>query len=256
MPFAFWGYLIGSAALAAFPLITAGFYSKDTILAATFASPLGGPWLWGGALIGAFLTAVYIFRSVFVAFFGEVGIEPTRRSGPAIVIPLITLSVLALIGGFIGIPEALGGFAPLKGFLQNALPASSAGTIDPRLEDWLEIMSSAACLLGIAVAWALFYRRSPRFDELSQTADAKLLDRLWASGWGFDWLYDRLFVRPFLWFAHVNRDDVVDSFYSTIAMLNRVLHVILSETQTGRVRWYATGVLGGVMLLVAIGLLI
>jgi NADH-quinone oxidoreductase subunit L len=262
MPFAFWGYLIGSASLAAFPLITAGFYSKDTILAETFASPLGGPWLWGAGLIGAFLTSVYIFRSVFVAFFGEVRIEPTRRSGPAIVIPLVTLSVLALIGGFIGIPATLGGFAPLADFLHTALPANAAaaphagGELSFRLESWLQIMSSLACLLGIAVAWALFYRRAPRFEELSQTADARKLDRLWASGWGFDWLYDRLFVRPYLWFAHVNYSDVVDGFYSIIAMLTRMSHLILSDTQSGRVRWYATGVLGGAMLLVAIGLLI
>jgi NADH-quinone oxidoreductase subunit L len=78
------------------------------------------------------------------------------------------------------------------------------------------------------------------------------LQRLWYAGWGFDWLYDLLFVRPFYWVARVNRHDVVDEVYSGVAWLSRLFHRLLSYTQTGRLRWYAAGLAGGSVIIVAI----
>ena len=83
MPLTFWTFLIGSASLAALPLITAGFYSKDLIIWQAFASVRGGPWLWAAALAGALLTALYTFRMVFLTFDGplrDTG-EPSARMG-------------------------------------------------------------------------------------------------------------------------------------------------------------------------------
>ena len=77
---AFWTFLIGSASLAALPIVTAGFYSKDLILFEAWSSVLGGPWLWLAGLVGALLTSVYIFRMVFLAFFGDLQRRPTGRS--------------------------------------------------------------------------------------------------------------------------------------------------------------------------------
>src|SRR5205814_1532287 len=71
LPITFWTFLIGAASLAALPLVTAGFYSKDLILAEAWTSPQGSFWLWLGGLVGALLTAIYTFRLVFVTFFGE-----------------------------------------------------------------------------------------------------------------------------------------------------------------------------------------
>ena len=71
MPVIFWTFLIGSASLAALPLVTAGFYSKDQILWFAWSSGNGSPWLWIAGFVGAFLTSLYTFRMVFITFFGE-----------------------------------------------------------------------------------------------------------------------------------------------------------------------------------------
>ena len=71
MPFTFWCFLIGSGALAAIPVVTAGFYSKDLIIWNAYNSDTGGIWLWAGAFAGAFLTSIYTFRMVFLTFFRD-----------------------------------------------------------------------------------------------------------------------------------------------------------------------------------------
>ena len=79
----FWTFLIGSASLAALPVVTAGFYSKDLILFEAWSSVLGGPWLWLAGLVGALLTSVYTFRMVFLTFFGDLQRRPAGRSAMA-----------------------------------------------------------------------------------------------------------------------------------------------------------------------------
>jgi NADH-quinone oxidoreductase subunit L len=92
LPMIFWPFLIASASLAALPLISAGFYSKDLILWETFASTAGGTQLWFLGYVGAFITALYTARMVFVTFFGPTGIEPTQRPGLRITLPLVVLA--------------------------------------------------------------------------------------------------------------------------------------------------------------------
>jgi NADH-quinone oxidoreductase subunit L len=76
--------------------------------------------------------------------------------------------------------------------------------------------------------------------------------RLWRAGWGFDWLYDRLIVRPFVGFARINRNDVLDGIYTGLASLCRALNASLSATQNGLVRRYAVGITAGAILLLLI----
>jgi NADH-quinone oxidoreductase subunit L len=74
--------------------------------------------------------------------------------------------------------------------------------------------------------------------------------RFWLAGWGFDWVYDRLFVRPYVWLARLDREDVVDYLYRFLGWLARDAHETLAVTQNGRLRWYAGGlVLGAILLL-------
>ena len=81
MPAVFITFLIGSASLSALPLITAGFYSKDQILWYAFSASNGNLWLWLAAIVGAFITSLYTFRMVFLAFYGEVKTLPTQQAG-------------------------------------------------------------------------------------------------------------------------------------------------------------------------------
>jgi NADH-quinone oxidoreductase subunit L len=93
-------------------------------------------------------------------------------------------------------------------------------------------------------------------DSLVRTPLGKALHQFWFVGWGFDWLYDRLLVRPFVWVARSNRSDFFDQIYAFIAWVARVANGTLSDTQTGRLRWYAAGIAFGGIVAVAIVVLI
>jgi NADH-quinone oxidoreductase subunit L len=98
----------------------------------------------------------------------------------------------------------------------------------------------------------LFLRHRPLVERLTTTAAAKALHRYLFNGWGFDWLYDMLVVRPYVWIARANRSDVVELFYETIVGISRAFYFVLSATETGQVQWYAKAVALGAVVVVAI----
>lgn len=250
-PLVFWSFLIGASALSAVPLITSGFFSKDLILTHTWVSPQGGIWLWIAGIVGAFLTGLYIFRLVFIVFFGAPKTEIGHGPGKAIALPLIVLSVLSITGGWVELPPTLGDAPLFSAQLHHALPASVVH-LDASVERMLQIFTSAISLLGIALAYWLFWRKPRTAASVAAAPGAALLRRFWFSGWGFDWLYERLIVRPFIAIARLNRHDVVDTLYHGIAFVCQVIHYTLSNTQNGRLRWYTAGVAGGSVLVVAL----
>lgn len=254
LPVAFWTFLIGAASLAGFPLVTAGFYSKDWILLETWSSPRGGAWLWAGGVVAAFITALYSFRLIFRVFFGEVKTEPHRRCAPAMTVPLVILAGLSLVGGFLEIPRTLGHVTLFSRFMGTALPPSPAAHPEIGTEAIVQSVIAAAALLGILLAYVLFYRHPDLATVWSRSPAGAAVSRLWFEGWGFDRLYDALFVRPFLSLAYANKNDIVDAIYAGIAWLSRVAYRLLHETQTGRVRWYAAVVAAGSVVIMAITL--
>ena len=253
LPLAFWTFLAGGASLAGFPLVTAGFYSKEQILAGAWSSPAAGPWLYAAAWSGAVITGLYIFRLIFIVFFGPATQPATRKPGPRMGIPLAVLAVLSLAAGFVDASLRAAGPAPFTGFLETALPAT-AGT-GAGGETGLTVLGAVASLLGIAVAYVLFLRRADVARRLAETPRGSAVHRFWFSGWGFDRLYDRLLVRPFVAVARINRDDVIDSFYDGLAALARIFHEGLRLTQTGRLRLYAAVIAAGTVVIIAVVLL-
>lgn len=247
-------FLAGGASLAALPLITAGFYSKELILARVWHAPDVGAWLWAAGVAGALITAVYIFRAIFVAFLGRPRHSIWRGATAAEAVALAVLGAFSIIAGLVQIPENLGGGWPaFTGLLANALPPgpheAHAGGI---IEAIVELAGPLAAVLGVLLAY-YFYRYRPQAAETALTSRAvQALRRLWYSGWGFDWVYERLFVHPLVTFTRANRHDAVDGLFTAIANLSRALHGGLSRTQTGRVRWYAAGIAGGSFILVAV----
>jgi NADH-quinone oxidoreductase subunit L len=237
LPGTFWAFLIGAASLAALPLVTAGFYSKDLILARAWWSLTGGLWLWLAGLAGALVTAVYTFRMVFLVFFGPLKEKPARRPGVAIGIPLAVLATLSVVGGFLELPANLGGRPIFSDFLASALPEVAAAAIPA--EGWLQAVAGLVCITGIYFAYLYFLRSPALAGQLAASSVGSALRRFWFGGWGFDWLYDRLFIRPYVWIARVNKGDFIDAFYAAVAWAARLSHVVLSQTQTGHVRWYA-----------------
>ncbi|MDE2239349.1 MAG: NADH-quinone oxidoreductase subunit L, partial [Rhodospirillales bacterium] len=243
LPAAFWGFLIGSAALAALPLVTAGFYSKEAILSGAWADGSSGRVLWVAGVFGAFITGLYIFRAVFIAFFGEEHTHVSGSYGWRVIVTLSVLSVFSVLGGLIELPPVFGHVTLLSNLLAPVLPATMEVTdIRPLL------FASAVPLLGIALAALLYWRptRAPAETPLW---------RFWHAAAGFDWLYDRLLVRPVLWAARINADDIVDSFYDGVAWLTQAFHHQVRRTQNGRVRFYAAGIAVGSISLIAIAVL-
>jgi len=246
LPLAFWSFLIGALSLAALPLVTAGFYSKDEILHLCWASALGSPWLYAAALVGAFLTAFYIFRVFFLVFGGASKREVAGHLNPAATIPLVVLAVLSIVGGLVQLPRVLGGVPLFSNMLAPVLPAITLVEDSPGLEWVLLFVSAIVSLVGIGMAYLLYARRTspaPARDNVPA--------RFFRDGWGFDWLYDQLFVRPYCWIVIESRHDVFDALYAGIAELAEVCYHALRRTQTGKVRWYAAVLVFGVVLILA-----
>jgi NADH-quinone oxidoreductase subunit L len=257
LPLTFWAFLAGSLALSAFPLVSAGFYSKDLILYDAWASAAGSPWLWAAGLVGALLTSMYTFRLVFIVFFGEPKplvkeVSPIPQPGLQMSIPLVVLGILSIVGGLIELPEILGNKPFLSDFLHTTLPPVALVRGGLNTEATLAGISAAVSLIGILLAYWLFYRNPQWVGNLGRTAWGAAVHHFWFVGWGFDWLYDKVVVQPYVWLAHTNKRDVVDLFFEAIAWLVRALHRLLSLTQTGRVRWYAAGIAIGAVIVFSV----
>src|SRR5580658_9680527 len=237
LPLEYACFLVGGLALSAFPLLTAGYYSKDQILWEAYAGGHFGLFLAG--LVGAFLTPLYTFRLIFTVFHGEAKIDAHRGRGITYWLPLaVLLAFSTFVGGRI--------HPPLAGVLPAATEHAANGA---KLA--VGILSSAVALSGIAVACGLFLGQRRLVTWLAGTLPGRLLAQWWVQDWGFDWLYDRLLVRPFVWFARVNIRDGIDLAILTIPTALRALNGALVRTETGRTRWYAAGMAAGAVLVVA-----
>src|SRR5581483_5774112 len=233
LPLAFWTFLIGAASLSALPLVTAGFYSKDAILWASWASLWGSAWLWAAGWVGALVTALYTFRLVFHVFFGAERETAHEHAGLPVKIPLVVLAVLALVAGFVETPRLLGHITLFADFLRPVLaPARLLASESTELT--LQLAAVVAALAGIAAAYLLFLRRDALVRAWADSALGRALANWWRADWGFDWLYDRLFVRPYVMLAQINRRDFIDRFYDALADMSRAAHGALSDTETGQ----------------------
>ena len=252
LPITFWTFLIGAASLSALPLVTAGFYSKDMILWQALTSQSGSPWLWAAGLAGALITSVYTFRMVFITFFGRVITAVSKKPGMRMVTPLVVLAVFSIVGGFVELPDTLGGKPLFSSFVQSVLPAAVSSHDSAGSELLFQVFASLTSLAGIFLAYVLFLKRPGTVDSIARSRAGAAMHAFWFSGWGFDRLYDMFFVRPFVWAARINKSDFIDLIYSGIAWLNRYLHFAASRTQTGKVRWYAMGIAFGAVVIFGI----
>lgn len=254
LPLVFATFVIGAASLSALPLATAGFYSKELILSRVWSSTHGAL-LWPMGVAGAFLTSLYSSRMVFITFFGKEKIAVERRPGLMIHAPLVLLAVLSVIAGFVEMPEELGGKALFTRFLAPS-SGGSGGIHHSVSETILRIITPLVSLSGIWLSYILFLKRPGIGDGLARTRIGAELKRLWLSGWGFDKMYDLLFVRPYVWVAQANKKDAIDSFYIGISRLMVLLHDAVRRTQTGILRWYAVGIAIGAAIVVWIAVFI
>lgn len=253
LPAIFWTFLIGAASLAALPYVTAGFYSKDQILWLAWAGEKGNIWFYLAALIGAFITAIYTFRMVFLTFFGQEKTHVEHHAGALMTIPLIILAVLSLFGGFIELPHNFGHVTVFSDFLSPVLPAVE---LRPGVEayEWLmQGLAGVLCLSGIFIAYFFYMKREDLRAEIKGATYQ--LNRFWFSGWGFDALYDAAFVRPYVFLSKTNKKDFLDRLYDGMVRGAEFFNKRLAQTQSGIMRWYIMGIVVGAVLILSLGLL-
>ena len=247
IPVVFWTFLIGAASLAALPLITAGFYSKDQILWFAWSAGNGNPWLWLAGFAGAFLTSLYTFRLVFIVFFGATITEPTRMPGRLMVIPMVILAAFSLIAGFIELPDSMGHVQLFSGFLNTVLPAVVIAH-ENIPEVLFQLLAAVISLSGIYLAY-VFYVKKPL---LGASFNHSRLSTFWCNGWGFDRMYDLVFVKPVVWLAEIDKNDFIDLFNSGIASVTILFNRLLSITQNGKLRWYVMAFAIGIVFILTV----
>jgi NADH-quinone oxidoreductase subunit L len=241
IPWTFVTMMCAAVAIAGVPPF-AGYYSKDAILVAAHAQ---APWIYWVGVITAGMTAFYVFRAMFLTFFGEYrGHAHPHESSPVMLIPLGLLALLSLGGGyFFRVPEFLGAF-----FHATELP-----------EDFsLVAISVAAGLIGIAAAWLMYMVKPGMADSFAGSVSG--LYKLVYNKFFVDEIYDAAVVRPIVVGSRTVLWKVVDAagidgVVNGVGAWARSVGGALQRIQSGNIRSYATWVVfGSVMLIVAMGL--
>ncbi|MBT5027927.1 MAG: NADH-quinone oxidoreductase subunit L, partial [Nitrospina sp.] len=238
MPLTHATFLIGALALAGFPL-TSGFFSKEAIILSSYHAEMGNIVFWAIAVLTAGMTAFYIFRVYFYTFSGEIRSPDAHpHESPMIMVtPLLVLSTLALLGGFLG-PWVDSFLGPVFGHIAEH-PHDNA----------LESIALLAGIGGIATA-ALLYMVSKERLALFKEAMAPVYDLL-LHKYYVDEIYDYLIVRPTkaigLFLEQKAERDGVDYVVDQVGLQVREVSHVISLWQSGKVRTYALNMIVGVV---------
>jgi NADH-quinone oxidoreductase subunit L len=264
MPITFITFTIGTLAIAGLPPL-AGFFSKDQILASAFAH---NPILWVLGLLGALMTAFYMFRLYYLTFFGSFrGTHEQEHhlheSPLTMTAPLMVLALCSAIAGFVNVPKVLGGNHWLDSFFAPVLAGTTLVTkglahshLSHELEYILMAVSVAAVLGVIVMAYFRYLRNGhlPASDNDSIPAWQKLL----VDKYRIDELYDVLISRPFLALSgYIHRfgelaffDRLVNGTGQLVVLGSRTLRFL----QTGNVGFYVFAMVIGILLILAANL--
>ncbi len=240
-----------------------GFFSKDEILAKAYAYH---PLIWVLGTLGALLTAFYMSRLVFLTFFGKSRVEPEREhhiheSPPVMTVPLIILAVLAAVGGFVGVPEVLGGHNHFGKFLEPVFAQAEANLhlahVSHTVEYGLMAASVLMGLLGIGLAYLMYIKAS--ISPVTLADRFRKVYRLLSNKYYVDEIYQKLVIDPIVsfsrWLWHAVDEGIVDGIVNLSGRLMLLFGLILRRVQTGYVQNYAALFVLGTLILLAYYLL-
>ncbi|HTP03155.1 MAG TPA: NADH-quinone oxidoreductase subunit L [Anaerolineales bacterium] len=198
MPITFWTFLIGGFALSGFPLVTAGFWSKDEILASTIHDHVA---VFITLAIAAFLTAFYTMRQITLTFLGEPrtdAAEHAQETKWTMTAPLVILSIFAVAAGWSGISQhfpLLGGLLP--NWFHEFVGSTLAEVPEAAPFSWIPLLTSLVVALGgLLIGWLVYRGVAAPEDDVLQVPVLK-------NKWYVDEIYNAVFVRPSIWFAEV-----------------------------------------------------
>ena len=255
---------VGAGSLAALPIITSGFYSKDAILWATLQPPFVRPGLMLLLLVTAALTSLYAFRWYFMVFSGPAGPASQgeiHRPRDLMLYPLVALAAGSLLLGFLEMPETLGGYHAVSEFLRPVFASAEqryglgAGSVFGAVEEihraeiTLQVVSAAIALLGMMLAYHWYVIRPAWKERLARSPIGSLIAEILRSGWGADAMYEMVIITPYRaltrWLRHEPIDDGLDVLTGSV----RLSHFLLVLSQSGRIRTYAAGMVVGAALI-------
>lgn len=249
--FLFACFAIGGGALAALPFITVGFFSKDAILWQVWAHghttgiETYGTLFWVG-VAGAFLTSIYTFRLIWVVFFGEEKTHYHEIKGVSYWLPLAILAVLSTAVGAVL-------QTPVLNILTEAnIPAFTMTADLEHYKHTIELYAVGIALTGLVLGIILFAFAYGSVKKLANTSFGAGVAHIWRSAFGFDALYDVVFVKPYLLIARILGRDPVDGLWLMIPTVVKGGHKFTSWRQTGSLREYASSIALGVVVLVII----
>lgn len=223
MPVTFWTFLIGGLALSGFPILTAGFWSKDEILADAFGN---AHWLVFIVLaIAAFLTAFYTMRQITLTFLGKPRSESAHHAQETpwtMTVPLVILSVFAVAVGWAGISDK---FPIIGGLLPNFVHEFIGGTLLELPETlpfslWPLLVSVVASLGGLSLGW-LVYRNHAQGAEDPLKSALGPVHKVLKNKYYLDEIYNVIFVRPAYWVADNFTNQILDR-----GIIDGILHFI------------------------------
>lgn len=244
LPITYATFLIGVLAISGIPPF-AGFFSKDEILAHAFAD---SPLVWGVALLASLLTVFYMFRLLFLTFFGKERashdvMHHIHESPKSMTIPLILLAVLSIAGGFIGIPEVLHGSNWVAGFLNPVFAGSTALLEAHHLDHATEYMLMGTVigltLVVIIIAYVVYAKKNAvPVEDSASTGVHQLVYKKYF----IDELYDAIIVKPLDWISGVldslverlGIDRLVNFFGNTVVEGSKVARLL----QAGNIGFY------------------
>jgi NADH-quinone oxidoreductase subunit L len=261
LPITFFTMLMGTIAISGLPPFS-GFFSKDEILAHVYEH---NPTLWIIGVIGAMLTAFYMFRMLFLTFWGSFrGTKEQEKhlheSPKSMTIPLVVLAILSVFGGLIGVPEVLGGSHWLAQFLSPVLVYTKAVSgevvpLDHATEYLLMGISVGAALIAITIAYITYVKR--KVLPISDAENRSFLSKLSYRKFYIDEVYEALITRPldvissFLYklVDKLGIDGLVNGAGTTAKEASKTLRLI----QTGNVGFYIFMMVAGIVALLIYG---
>ena len=265
LPLTYWTFLIGALAIAGVPLLS-GFFSKDEILFHTFAS--GHTLLWIVGLITSLLTAIYMFRLVFLAFHGPSHEAPgtvapgtqhhpgahLHDAPPPMALALIVLAIGSVVAGYVGLPAVLGGSDWFARFLEPSFAGVAVAEVgeSSNLEGTLMVVSTLVAMTGIGLAVFFFLTRRSAADAVA--ARFAGLHRVLTHKYYVDEIYDATVVQPIRIVSEDGLWKIVD-VRGIDGAVNLVGGIVtgssegLRRLQTGSVRAYAASLFLGVVMI-------
>jgi NADH-quinone oxidoreductase subunit L len=247
--------LFGTIAIAGFPPFAA-FFSKDAILFSAYNSESGGKALYAVGLFAAVLTSFYMFRLIWLTFFGEKRYDEhhvhVHESPLNMTVPLMILAFLSLTGGWVAAPALWGGKDYFSEFLSPVFGAGEAvgREASASLEHWLSIVAVIAATAGLLVAWQMYKKNV-------QQGKSEGLHKLLYNKYYVDEIYQAAIVSPLVWLSRnvlwkVVDAGVIDGTVNGVAHGAEAVGDTLRHTQSGNTRSYAVWVIVGALVIFAI----